>query len=133
MRKPIAMALVICAGLAAFAQPAKDAGVRVYVDGRAKKLDPPAMIRDGKTYLGLRGVATALGATTKWDNKSKVAIVTLGNKRAKIAQSEGIMVNSVLFLPLRTTGEALGCAVQWDGRARAVRISKEAPPPNCYG
>ena len=118
-------AVVICAGVFA-----KDAAVRVFVDGKEAKLNPPAMMKDGKVYVGIRGIADALGATTKWDDKTKTAIITVGNKRTKISQSEGITVNGSLFLPLRATGEAVGATVKWDG---TVQITKEAPAPSGGG
>ena len=121
-------AVVICAG--AFA---KDAAVRVFVDGKEAKLNPPAMIKDGKAYVGIRGIADALGASTKWDNESKTATITVGNKRTRVKQSEGITVNGSLFLPLRVTSEAVGCTVEWDGAAKAIRITKEAPAPTGGG
>ena len=125
MKQLIATALCICATIGgAFA---KDATVQVFVDGRKTKLKPPAMMRDGKAYVGLRAIAKALGASTKWDAKSKKAIVTVCNKRTRVAQSEGITVNGVLFLPLRATGEAVGCTVEWDSSTRAIRITKETP------
>jgi hypothetical protein len=129
MKRLITAALLICAAIAACAQPSGNANTQVYVDGRLRKVDPPAMIRDGRAYVALRGVAKALGASTRWDKKTKTAVVTLCNKRARVAQSKGIMVGDVLYLPLRVTGEALGCAVEWDGRARAIRITKEAACP----
>jgi uncharacterized protein len=130
MRRLTTTVLLVCAAIAACAGPsARDTGVRVYVNSRARKLNPPTMIRNGTAYLGLRGVAKALGASTRWNEKSKIAIVTLGNKRARVAQSKGVTVDGVLFVPLRLTGEALGCSVEWDGRARAIRITTEGPCP----
>lgn len=112
---------------------AGDAEVKVYVNGRLTKLSPPAIMRDGKTYVGLRSAAKALGGSTKWIEESKTAMVTVSNKRTKVPQSQGITINSVLYLPLRTTGEAVGCSVVWDKNRRAIKITSEAAPPNCYG
>lgn len=132
--RSIATAVLACAAIAACTGAlAKDATVRVVVDGRKAKLDPPAVIRDGRAYVGLRAVAKALGATTRWNAKSKTAIVTAGNKRARVAQSDGIMIGDVLYLPLRRTGEAVGCAVEWDASERAVRITREPPCPRGGG
>lgn len=112
---------------------AGDIAVRVFVNNHVKKLNPPAMMRDGRAYVGLRGIANALGACVKWDQKAEVAIVTSGNKRTRVAKSDGIMVNGTLFLPLRTTGEAIGCTVEWDRAERVVRITTEAPCPTGGG
>lgn len=121
----IAIIILLLTSVAAFAKPS----IRVFVDSQRSKLDPPPMMKDGRIYLGLRGVATALGACAKWDEKTKTAMVTLGNKRVRIEQSQGVTVNGVLYLPLRKMGEAVGCTVHWDPDAHAVRITKEGPCP----
>lgn len=116
--------MAICAGASA-----RDASVRVFVNNRRVKLNPPAIIRDGKAYVAIRGMAKAVHACAKWDDKSKTAIVTVGNKRKKVKQSDGIMSDGALFLPLRLTGEAVGCTVEWDRAERCVKVTTEAPCP----
>ena len=134
MRVRLAGLLVIFAAVTASSGvAARDATVRVIVNDRVTRLDPPAVIRDGKAYVGLRCVATVLGACTSWDSRSKTVVVTAGNKRARVRQSQGIMVDGTLFLPLRATGEAVGCTVEWDSGERAVRITAEAPAPTGGG
>lgn len=120
--------LLVCASFCGAAL-AKDQPVRVFVNDRAMKLKPSALMRDGKAYVGLRGVAKALGARARWDEKSKTAVITLGNKRTRVEQSKGITIAGQLFLPLRVVGEAVGCTVHWDRSVRAVRITTEGPCP----
>ncbi len=108
---------------------AADISTRVFVDGQAKKLDPAPIIRGGTTYIALRSVAKALGGCTKWNDTTKTAIVTVGSKRAKIAQSDAITVDGAMYLPLRKMGEVLGCTTHWDPHLRAVRITTEGPCP----
>lgn len=134
MRKLIMTGILICAAIAACAGIyAKNANVRVFVDNRKVKLDRPVMMKNGRAYIGLRSVAKALKATTKWDKKTKTAIVTIGNKRVRVAQSNGIISDGALFLPLRTTGEAMDCTVEWDNDERAIWITTEAPCPTGGG
>lgn len=102
-----------------------DQPVRVFVNGVERKSNPPAIMRDGHTYIPLRSAAQALGAKVKWDEKTSTATITLGNKRARIHQAKGIMVGGSLLLPLRTIGEALNCTVKWEGTKKAVRISQK--------
>lgn len=129
MKKLIAAVFVCAVAMACTGVFAKDSAVRVFVDGREKKLDPPAMIRDGKAYVGIRGIADALGGSAKWDNETKTATITVGNKRTRVKQSEGITIDGSLFLPLRLTSEALDATVRWDGADRVVRITRETPAP----
>lgn len=131
MRKVIT-AIFLCAAIAACAGAfAGDTNVRVFVNNRQTKLNPAAIVRDGKAYVGIRGVAKALHASAKWDEKSGTAVVTVGNKRTRFARSDGstITIGSELFLPLRATGEAVGCTVEWDRADRAIKITTEAPCP----
>ena len=108
---------------------AADVGTRVFVDGQVKQLNPPPIIRNGTTYIALRSVMAALGGCAKWNDKTKTAIVTVGNKRAKIAQSDAMTVNGAMYLPLRKMGDVLGCTTHWDPHLRAVRITTEGPCP----
>jgi len=134
MKKRGAMKLCVAALLACAAPVlGGDAGVRVFVNNREHKLNPPAIARDGKTYVGLRSIANTLNACVKWDAKTRTAMVTVGNKRSRIAQSDGIMVKGALFLPLRAVGEAVGCTVEWDDARGVVRVTSEAPCPTGGG
>lgn len=134
MNKLIMTTLLACAVMTACAgATAKDVAVPVLVDGWPVKLSPSAITRNGKAYVSLRALATALGACTRWDAKSRTAVVTVGNKRTRIAQSKGITIKGALFLPLRATGEAVGCTVEWDSSQRAISITSEAPAPRGGG
>lgn len=134
MRRLITITIAaVIAALACTAASAGDTAVKVYVNSKLTKLNPPAIIREGTTYVSLRACASSLGGTTRWIDKTKTAIVTVGNKRTKVPQSRGITINGVLYLPLRSTGQAVGCAVEWDRSRRAVKITSEAAPPTCYG
>lgn len=122
-RMPIILAATM---LIAGAVLGKDQSVRTIVNGVERSCRPPAMMRNGITYIPLRGAGEALGATVRWDAKSASASITLFNKRVRVRQDQGIMVGSSLFLPLRSMGQALDCHVRWDGKVNAVRISSRA-------
>jgi len=130
MKRVILTTILICIALSVCMEAfAKNAAIRVYVNDRKTKLNSPVVMRNGKVYIGLRDAAKALKADTRWNAKTKTAIVTSGNKRTKIPQSDGVMINNILYLPLRLTGEALGCTIEWVGEDRAVKIFTEAPCP----
>ena len=132
MRKFISAAVLVCAvvGLTV-AVVASDTPVRVFVNDREISLNPQAIVRDGTTYVGLRGVADALGATTRWDEATQTATVTLDGKRTRVRQAQGIMVEGRLLVPLRVVSEGLGCTVRWDAPAKAVRITKAQQEEPC--
>ncbi len=128
MKRSIMTAILFFAALASCRGALSgDVSVRLLVNNREKKLVPPAVIRNGKAYVGLRGITKVLGGCTKWDEKSKTAVITVGNKRARVAFSDGVSIDGLLFLPLRKTGEAVGSTVEWDSSQRAIKITSEVP------
>lgn len=108
---------------------AEDIPAKVYVDGQLQQYDPPALVRDGKTYVPLRQGAASLGSTVKWIPEQNVAQVCTASTCVLISKDKGIIVDGRLLLPLRVMGEALGAQVQWDGAAKAVRITKKPARP----
>ena len=46
------------------------------VNGEEKPLDAPAFIENSRTYLPVRFVAEALGATVNWDGATSTATIT---------------------------------------------------------
>ena len=46
------------------------------VNGESKPLDAPAFIENSRTYLPVRFVAEALGATVAWDGAASTATIT---------------------------------------------------------
>ena len=48
-----------------------DVSVRLLVNNREKKLVPPAVIRNGKAYVGLRGITKVLGGCTSGTRSPK--------------------------------------------------------------
>ena len=129
---PMVVLLVAVCVLIVSSQPsaAKDVPVKVTVDGKRTKFDPPAIMRDGKTYVPLRGGATAVGATVKWEPAAQRAVIAAGGKTAVIKKSQGIIVEGRLLIPLRLMGQSLGCGVGWDAGAKTVKITR---PQACSG
>ena len=108
------MTLVACA---------EDVAVKVYVDGKLWKYDPPARVRGGTTYVPLRQGAQSLGIECKWLAEMNVAQICTDKGCTLIRKTEGIIVKGRLLLPLRKMGEALGAEVKWDGGRKAVTIA----------
>ena len=49
---------------------------KAYVDGSEYTLESPAVIEDGRTYVPLRFIAEALGASVEWDSQGMSAEIT---------------------------------------------------------
>ena len=57
---------------------------QIMVDGQVKELDTAAIVKGTRTYVPIRFVSEALGATVKWDNK--VRIVYIDNGKAPLPE-----------------------------------------------
>lgn len=124
----ILLTSILCATCVA-ATMAEDVAVKVYVNGELQQYDPPALVRDGKTYVPLRQGAESIGCSVKWIPEQSVAQICTASTCVLIPKDKGIIVQGRLLLPLRLMGEAIGAKVQWDSDARAVRIEKKPTRP----
>src|SRR4030067_603226 len=106
MRACCAVVLVLLVGWAGQPAKAADTPVKVYVDNCLKQFDPPAIVREGKTYVPLRAGAEAVGAKVRWEASTRRAFVTSSSRSVMIRESQGIIVKDRLLVPLRLMGEA---------------------------
>lgn len=96
------------------------------------------IIEDGSSYLWVRDLAGALGATVTWDDQLKAAIyakqgrtITLFTTKKAYAlngvetptDSPAILSNSSTFIPVRLLSEVLGAKVEYEDSTRTVKIS----------
>lgn len=123
--------LVVGLALAFAVRPAgaDDQKVTVYVNGCIKEWAPPAIQRNGTTYVPLRQGVDAVAGRLKWDAVNSRAIITAGRRTAVVAKSQGILVDGSLFIPLRMVAESLGVKVVYDGAARVVKLATAPSVP----
>ena len=53
---------------------------QIMVDGQVKELDTAAIVKGTRTYVPIRFVSEALGATVKWDNKVRIVYIDNGKE-----------------------------------------------------
>lgn len=100
------------------------------------------ILGNGRTLVGLRAIAEVLGASITWDDETRTAIVSLGDKevlvrvgttrvqvRRRDRQDAVVMADiaPVLFhgrtmVPLRIITEGLGLRVDWNDSLRRVEL-----------
>jgi iron complex transport system substrate-binding protein len=68
-----------------------------YVNNNPEALDVPAAISGGRTFVPLRFVGEALGATVQWDGANSAVTVTLGAASASTATS-GVTVSKIITI-----------------------------------
>ena len=101
--------------------------------------ESPAFIENGRTFLGVRDIGTAIGATVEWDQDTQTATLSKDNITVKvtvgsdsIAVTKGGVTTEVatdaaavnkdgrVYLPFRVLLEAFGYTVTWDDATQAI-------------
>jgi len=108
------------------------------VNGKAVQIDAPAEIVNGITFLPLRAISEALGATVEWIPDTRGVTVTLGENTIGLQiGNTSAVVNGVVttlnaapyikndrtMVPFRVIAEGLGATVEWDAALRIVTVT----------
>lgn len=101
-----------------------DKPVKVVVDGKLLNFTPPAIARDGATYIPLRVGTGAMGAHVTWNPNTQTATVVMCGQITRVKATQGIMINNGLYIPLRVMSTGLKCQVKWDPAKNTVFITK---------
>ncbi len=108
----------------------------VYTNGRLLNSSTPPLVRNGRTYVALRDVTTALGARVAWSEQTKQATVTGSSKVVIPLNGNAIRVNGQnvptdapafvqegkTYVPLAVLADGLGYDVQYVKRWKAVFV-----------
>jgi inhibitor of cysteine peptidase len=123
------------------------AAIQIQLSGIPLKLSTPALSLNQTTFVPLREVAEALGATVTWKTESKheqsititrgdrSAILILGstaltaNGRTVQLPVAPQIIDKITRVPLRAISEALGTVVAWDGLNKIVHINEPTELP----
>jgi hypothetical protein len=108
------------------------------VNGKAVQIDAPAEIMNGRTFLPLRAISEALGATVDWIAETQGITVTLGDNTIglQVGNTSAVVNGTVMTLdaapyiknnrtmvPFRVIAEGLGATVEWDPALRIVTVT----------
>lgn len=116
--------------------------ITVRLRGRIVNMDQSPVIGNGRTLVGLRAIAEALGAQISWDGASRTATVRLGDREVVVqVGSNRVVVHQIdqpdLFIhndiapaivsgrtmvPARVLSEGLGLQVTWTAETRTVDL-----------
>ena len=135
---PTSSATLDRATLAAVADPN---ALAINIDGRTVVSDPPPILRNGRTFVPLRGVLENLGAQVDYvaadrrvdiDRAGQKVQLFLGTTRAISAGQEvevekPLVIDGRTFVPLRAVSELFGLKVAWLPLTRTVAINTGAP------
>ena len=152
----ITIIFILCTSLSVSAT----SDISVYIDNKLTELTDAngyvvkPFIRNGTTYVPLRGVSELLGCDVEWDGSNKTIKiyensnhnyetfrnwdndikVYFNSEEIEFKNANGVTVKPFIedgttYVPLRGISETLGCQVDWDSSEFAVRIWDKAVPP----
>lgn len=116
--------------------------ITVHVDGKYLPSDVPPEIVNGRTFVPLRAVSTALGADITWDGSSQSATISnangttrftigthsyLNSGATKPLDAPAFIKNDRTLIPLRAASESLGVSVNWSQQTADVSLTTGAP------
>lgn len=123
----------------------KVADTRFYKNGKLNSIDTAPQIVNDRTFVPVRFIAEAIGASVEWNDGAKEAKVTLGDKALvfkvgsdeylsknenKKLDAEVFISNDRTMLPLRAIGEDFDCEVLWDESGVIVILPQKASEQN---
>lgn len=135
MRKLILLTVFLCYTMSIAVGAASP---KVNVNGDI--LENTAIIKDGRTLVGVRGVFEKLGYSVEWDALTSTAtlkndeytIILQNGPKYFLVNNKPVMpdvpqqiINSKFYLPLRAISEAIGADVRWDKSAETAIITTE--------
>jgi len=115
--------------------------VSVAVNGQFPTLPQAAVVRNGYTYVPVRGILEQSGATVRWDGAARKVTVKKTNLTVELRidsakaivngktvqlEAPAIMIGNSTMLPLRFLVETLDGTVTWDNAAKTVWINMES-------
>ena len=119
--------------------------VSVKVDGQYVSFpdQKPYIDSANRTMVPVRAPMEAMGCTVEWNDKTRQAIITKGDKTAvftigkntytvngqtKTMDTRAVIVNDRTAFPIRFAAEAMGAKVDWDANTYTVLITTVQAP-----
>lgn len=117
--------------------------IKVLLDGKEIAFDVPPQIFEDFTFVPMRAIFEALGATVEWDGEARSITSTKDDTKIfMVIDLGGMLVNGEFIeleapprivddrtlVPVRAVAESFDCEVGWDGNTRTVTITTKAEP-----
>lgn len=143
MKKWLALllALSMCLPVTSITAFAESKYIKVEVEGESVQFDQPPIIIDGRTLIPIRAVGEKIGATIKWDDRTRTTTVSKDNTTLSLQIDNQLMqVNGEspvyldvppqiyggrTLLPIRAIVENLGYGVLWNETEQTLSIKHE--------
>lgn len=119
--------------------PQANQNIAIYVNGKLTEFNPKPVIIEGVTYVPIRQIGDAIGASVWYNSDSRtvglnykgtsVAFI-VGSTTARVngeqvTTPESRVINNTTYVPLRFISQTLGLNVDWNDATKAVYISEK--------
>lgn len=123
---------------AALHQALRSFSIPVYVNNSELACDQPAVARNGRTFVPLRAIFEALGATVEWNGVNQTITAVKGNTTVRMRLNGTTMskngqlisldvppqaLGGRTMVPVRAIADAFNYNVSWDSVNRIVSIN----------
>ncbi len=117
--------------------PEENTNINLIINGEVKQLNPSPVMINNTTYLPIRNLSEALGASIWYNADSKTIGINKGDMKiafvigSSVARVNGESVsvtpsrtiNGITYVPIRFISETFGLSVNWDGTNNTVTLS----------
>ena len=112
--------------------------ISVEISNNKVLFDQEPIIFNDRTMVPMRKIFESLGATVSWDDSTKTATGTRGDRAVKVSVGQKtmninnktvvldtapIVLSGRTLVPVRAVAEGLGCTVDWKGNYNLVSIT----------
>ncbi len=102
------------------------------INGEIKNIDVPPSLMNNRTFVPLRYIGEALGASFDWDNESRTVTFQCADQTLDLVVGQNItgmdigpvIINGRTMVPLRYISENFGAQVMWFPNSRSVSVVK---------
>lgn len=117
-----------------------DKSIKVFVNGYLVKFDSEPVMKNDRTLIPIRAVASAFGASVKWIDEENKAVIALDGKEIVIKADDATayvngeahtldvaatVINDRCYVPLRFIGESFDAKVDYIEKSNAVTIESD--------
>jgi len=116
------------------------------IDGEVVNTDAAPFIENGRTYVPVRYLGDALGASVEWKGETRTVVLTKSSVEVRLVigsdtitvAGEGRVMDVApfirdgrTFLPARYVAEAFGYQVSWDAQEQMVALLAQPSEQHC--
>ncbi len=136
--------LLVCLTIGGTAMAAKDAPIKIYIDGElVAGAGEALMVDDSTVYVPLRDICEYYGGKVLWDEKTQLVRISLegtqietylwsrvveANGRMLYDESPSVLVHDRFMIPARVLAKALNGSVRWDEQRQSVFFTSGSAP-----